>query len=271
MMEISLKKIIGPVLGNCFVFNLLRLINRKKLFIIYYHRVVKKEEVIDKEMEKMCIDVDNFDAQMKLIKKCYHPVSEEEVLAFMKDGRIDDYAVWITFDDGWKDNYINAFPILMKYGIPATLFVTTGYINKTVNPEYASGGDIFMNWQEIEKAAEMGISIGAHAVSHRVLSDLSDNELEKEIMESKNEIERRLGKCVISFAYPVGKRQHYYLEKCSPILKKNNFRLAVNTIGGFNAPCLKGNLFNLRRTGLSYEDTLALFRLKISLGGSWQT
>jgi peptidoglycan/xylan/chitin deacetylase (PgdA/CDA1 family) len=269
-MKKNLKKFIGFLLGSNFSFKLFRFINRKKLLILYYHRIVKKDELINVQNINMYIDIGNFYSQMKFLTGYYRPISEEEVAVFIETGGLPDYSVWVTFDDGWKDNYTNAFPILKKYNIPATLFVTTGYVNKIVTPKRASGSDIFMNWQEIKEVAQNGISIGAHTVSHRILSVLSDAEIEREIAESKNEIEQRLGKRIVSFAYPVGKRQHYSLEKCIPVLKKNNFKLAVTTIGGFNTIEPKKEYFNLKRMGLSYEDRLNFFKLKVSLGSFWQ-
>jgi peptidoglycan/xylan/chitin deacetylase (PgdA/CDA1 family) len=269
-MKRKLKVLIGLLAGWSAIHRVFRFFQRKKLVILYYHRVAKKEEVKNTEDINMYTDIDNFCDQMRFLKENCHPVSEEEVSIFLKAGGFPDYPVWVTFDDGWKDNYTNALPILKKYSIPATFFVTTGYVNKTVMPEKTFDNDAFMNWQEIKEVSEAGISIGAHTVSHRILSGLSGKELEEEIIESKNEIEQRLGKRVISFAYPAGRRRHYCLEKCAPILKKNNFELAVNTIGGFNAPGSGNELYDLNRMGSSYEDMLELFKFKISLSSFWQ-
>ncbi len=183
--------------------------------------------------------------------------------------KLPEYSVWITFDDGFSDNYTNACPILKKYEIPAIIFITTGYINKRVNP-YRNINNLFMSWEEITELGKNGISIGAHTVNHKILSSLTKEEIEIEISESKNEIETRLGKKVFSFAYPVGRNQHYHSEKCIPVLQENGFKLAVTTIGGFNNIKRYGVYFNLRRMGISYEDTLNFFRLKVALGSFWQ-
>jgi len=271
-MKKIIKNIIGLLLGNNFIFNLLQLMNKKKLIILYYHRIVKSNQLINigRQYIDMYTDLEMFDHQMKLLTEHYYPVNEEQVVDFMDKGEMPDHAVWVTFDDGWEDNYTNAFPILKKYNIPATFFITTGFVNKTVMPKISSGNDNFMNWVEIQEVAGSGIYIGAHTVSHRILSDLNDVELEREIIEAKNEIEKRLGRHVISFAYPVGKKKHYFLKKCAAVLNNNNFKLAVTTIGGFNELGFKKDRFNLRRVGLSYEDTLNIFKFKISLGGFWQ-
>lgn len=268
-----IRKSIGFFIGNSTLAGLARFVNRKKLLILYYHRVIVKEELaksINIENINMYTDINKFERQMEFLKRHYCPVSEERIALSTESGRLPDYSVWVTFDDGWRDNYTNALPILKKYDIPATFFVTTGYINKTITPKTVSTNDIFMNWQEIKEAAGSGISIGVHTISHRILPTLSDEELEREIAGAKNEIEQRLGRGVISFAYPVGKKGDCCLEKCVPILKKNNFKLAVTTIGGFNRIVPERDYFNLKRIGLSYADTLNFFKFKITLGSFWQ-
>lgn len=270
-MKLLLKNILGFVLCNNLNFWLLRSVCSRQFIILYYHRVIRKEERKDVESSGMCVNIDSFDKQMDFLKKYYNFVSEDDIIEAIEDRKkLSDYSVWITFDDGYEDNYKNAYPILKKYNIPATFFVTTGYINKTAMPSTECGKPIFMNWQEIKEVTKGTISIGAHTVSHRILSHLSDAELEKEIFDAKNEVEQRLGKKVISFAYPRGKVGDYNLEECIPVLKKNNFKLAVTAIGGSNDLSPGRTCFNLRRMGISYEDSLNFFKFKVSLGSFWQ-
>src|SRR5574337_373719 len=125
-MKKFLKKFVSFIISNNFSLNLFRFINREKLLIIYYHRVVKKEELTDVKVRNMCVDIESFEAQMRFLKEFYNPVGEEEIIpAIEGKGKISEYSVWITFDDGYKDNYENAYHILKKYKIPATFFVTT--------------------------------------------------------------------------------------------------------------------------------------------------
>jgi len=262
-MKKIIKKLTGDLLGNDFVVDIIKSFNRRKLIILYYHRIVKDEEAKDANKINMYTNFTRFNDQMKFLKKFYHLVNEEEIIAVLEGRKkLPRYAVWITFDDGYKDNFANAYPVLKKYGIPATFFIPTGYINKN---------GVFMNWDEISELSRNGFSIGAHTLNHQILSQLSDDKVLYEISKSKKDIENRIHKRVISFAYPHGKRNDFKLEVCSPILERSGFKLAVTTIGGFNRLNTESKNFKLKRMGISYEDDLEFFKLKVSLGSFWQS
>jgi peptidoglycan/xylan/chitin deacetylase (PgdA/CDA1 family) len=280
-MKSAFKKIIGLLLGNNLSFRIVRLVNKKKLIVIYYHRVIKRKEVVSKIAAKICTGLNEFEQQMKFLSRYFNPISEEGIIAAIENGKVPDYPVWVTFDDGYKDNHINAYPILKKYNVPATIFITTGYVNKQYLPDKelitlnspkqdVDTENLFMDWDEIRQISRSGIDIGAHTISHRLLSSLPKEEVVKEIVESKNEIERRIEKKVFSFAYPHGKEEDYNLEVCLPILKKCGIKLAVSTMGGANNFTLDDRLLNLNRLGVSIEDSLNFFRFKVSAGSSWQ-
>ena len=64
----------------------------------------------------MYVDVDEFEAQMEFIKNFYHPISETDIIHSVNNREnLPDYSIWITFDDGWKDNYQNACRVLLKF------------------------------------------------------------------------------------------------------------------------------------------------------------
>lgn len=71
---------------------------------------------------------DVFDQQMHFLSRCYRVMPLAELMERNRRGEVPHRAVAITFDDGYRDNYDYAFPILKKYRLPATIFVTTGVI-----------------------------------------------------------------------------------------------------------------------------------------------
>ena len=102
-----------------------------KVIILMYHRVVTEKELNQYYIQPgMYVKKDVFEMQMKFLKEHFEIISLSELLKLWKDKKLDEskrYCV-ITFDDGWLDNYIYAYPILKKYKIPATIFLPTSYI-----------------------------------------------------------------------------------------------------------------------------------------------
>jgi peptidoglycan/xylan/chitin deacetylase (PgdA/CDA1 family) len=102
------------------------------LLVLAYHRVL---DIIDPiqfcyDMDLVSASTSEFDYQMSYISQYMHPVSEDEVIAAIRGEKsLPKRAVLVTFDDGFDDNYFNAFPILKKYSVPATMFISTHYID----------------------------------------------------------------------------------------------------------------------------------------------
>jgi peptidoglycan/xylan/chitin deacetylase (PgdA/CDA1 family) len=107
---------------------------------------------------------------------------------------VPERSLVITFDDGWADNYTNVFPILKEYGLTATIFVVTGFI------EQAN----YMDWNQLRDMSEAGISIQSHTVTHKPLAQLSKSEVKYELEMSKKTIEDALGGQVSCLSLPHG-------------------------------------------------------------------
>lgn len=115
----------------------LRFVNKKNndqsVIILMYHRVIDPEKCRDIfSTPQIIVTADTFEKQMKFLSNHYRVLSLEEFYGCHSNKKpLPAKTAVITFDDGWEDNYINAFPILKKYNIPATIFLTTGFIGKT--------------------------------------------------------------------------------------------------------------------------------------------
>ena len=107
-------------------------------FILTYHRIVENKNQINSEINSISVTTETFEGQIKLLKKKFNIVSIDEILKI--DNKFKNNLA-ITFDDGYKDNLTNAVPILEKYDVPATIYVTTRFLENKC--------DIW--WYEIEK------------------------------------------------------------------------------------------------------------------------
>lgn len=100
-----------------------------ELMVVLYHRVVDPADVGQLDPDLIDAAPADFDAQMATLARRFHPVSIDEVLAAHRSARpLPPGSVLVTFDDGYRDNYENAFPILKRHGIPGLFFISTGHV-----------------------------------------------------------------------------------------------------------------------------------------------
>ncbi len=153
---------------------------------------------IDGEGEKSGLSVSsaNFEKHLKyLMKHNFRVISAEEFLQASQIGkRLPANSVIITFDDGDEAFYTKVYPLLLKYQIPAAVFVITGWIDR---PGYLS-------WRQLRVMSPEVVTIGSHTVSHRYLPDIPLDEVRKEFVESRQVLERELKRPVSFLSYPVG-------------------------------------------------------------------
>ena len=147
----------------------------------------------------LIVSTKSFQRQMKFLKENKYNVLplEQAVALIAQRKKIPPRAVALTFDDGDLDNYTYVFPVLKKYGLPATIFLVVNDIGK---PDK-------LNWDQIREMQDSGlITFGSHSMSHPFLDRItSDPELIKEISGSKQILEASLARPVPMFAYPSGR------------------------------------------------------------------
>jgi peptidoglycan/xylan/chitin deacetylase (PgdA/CDA1 family) len=166
--------------------------------VLSYHKFSQNKA------DAMTVTAKAFEEQMRFLKqKGYRVLTMDEFFAFLDfKAQIPKKSVVITIDDGWRSAYDIAFPILKKYGYPATLFVYTDLI---------SPNDKTLDWSLIGAMAQGGIDIQCHTKTHRKLEKSSQESwreffaaVKKELTESAQIIKRRINKDVKYLAYPYG-------------------------------------------------------------------
>ncbi|MGL5351547.1 MAG: polysaccharide deacetylase family protein [Cetobacterium sp.] len=241
-----------------------QIVKKKKyeMPVIMYHRVIKDES--EKGVHGTYVTVKQFDEQMKYLKnKGYETVTFEDLLKNKYKQRFDKDKKWImlTFDDGYKDNYENAFPILKKYQFKGIIYILDGVkynkwdVDDKNNPEKEFP---LMNVEELLEMQKYGIEFGGHTSTHPKLAELSLENVKKEIILSKNNIENLVGKELLSFAYPYGSLN----EDVKKIAQESGYQFAVATDSG--SITFSDDLFEIRRVGIFPTNNLFNFKRKVS-------
>lgn len=161
-----------------------------KVLVLNYHK-------IENNNHSLSVPPWDFETQMKyLVDHGYTSIAPDDLHAALAgEAKLPENPVLITFDDGYRDNYANAFPILKKYKLKATIFVITSFLGKR---------EQYFTWDQAREMEQHGISIQSHTVDHKPMTDLSDEQLRAELVESKKKAEMELGHEVGYIAYPTG-------------------------------------------------------------------
>lgn len=182
--------------------------------ILMYH------SILDNPRDLNCVSPDNFRAHMNYLKEAGYQTITFDDLETVAKGKLPAKPVILTFDDGFRDNYTTAFPILKQFGFKATIFLISGCLGLPVN---------FTLEMVKEMLASKLISFGAHTITHANLPSLPDEEQRKQVLESKQALEDLLGCEVATFCYPYGN----YNQRTIKYVKEAGYRFAVTTHGGF--------------------------------------
>jgi peptidoglycan/xylan/chitin deacetylase (PgdA/CDA1 family) len=176
-----------------------------------------------------------------------------------------DKFVVLTFDDGYRDFYTHAFPVLKEYGFTATVFLPTSLINNGTKPGLK--GKEHLYWAEVVELEKTGITFGSHTVTHSQLRFLKREEIPREIKESKEIIEDNTGKLVGSFSFPFAfpDEDKQFKNYVTATLEECGYKNGVSTrIGTVND---EEDKFFLKRIPLNSFDDIVFFEAK--LGGHY--
>lgn len=208
-----------------------------------------------------------FEAQMRFLYEAgYKTASLDEVLQASRGNQRMEKWVAITFDDGYRDFYTRAFPILQRYSATATVFVVPGFIDG-LHPE--KNPNDYMSWKQVKEVSAHGIRIGSHTMTHPKLYDLALAEVEQQVEQSKDIIQTKLGSAVDIFAYPFAFPEYDkgFVTELRKILQNHSYRCGVCTIVG-RAHSGSDQYF-LPRIPVNSFDDLRFFKAKLNGGYDW--
>ncbi|MCI0394116.1 MAG: polysaccharide deacetylase family protein [Chloroflexi bacterium] len=190
--------------------------------ILMYHYISVPPEDADIYRTDLSVTPENFRAQMAyLVTNGYSTIDLYDLsLAIVNKRELPPKPVIITMDDGYRDNYENAFPVLKEFGLKATFFIVTEFVDQN-NPAY-------MNWAMIEEMAAAGMRMEPHSKTHVDLQERDRDFLIWQILGSQETLAAHIGYRPRYFCYPGGG----YDDNVITILQELEFWGAVTTAGG---------------------------------------
>jgi uncharacterized lipoprotein YddW (UPF0748 family)/peptidoglycan/xylan/chitin deacetylase (PgdA/CDA1 family) len=213
--------------------------------ILLYHHIARLPAGASSAQRRWTLSPEKFGDQMRWIAEHgFHPVTMAQLNGYLKHGLpLPVKPIVISFDDGWKDQYCAALPILKKYNFSATFFIATDSV----------GHSAYMNWDQVSEISDSGMDIESHSRTHARLSILPPEQAWREIDDSRKILENRVHKPVLVFAYPFGS----YSDKVISLVKDAGFDTAV-TVDGLNGGYLfrADQSYALSRYAVRGEDNL---------------
>ena len=189
--------------------------------ILMYHYIEHVTDVNDKTRILLNIQPHIFDEQVKTLKEAGFTFLRNDELTQILDGTktLPEKPILLTFDDGYRDFYTEAYPILKKYNAAGTQYVITALLD---HPNHLTTDQVK------ELAQDSLIEIGGHTVSHDWLKDKTPEEVRFQVTDSRRILEKLSGKKVVSFAYPYGA----FDLSATKVVEDSGYTSAVSTVPG---------------------------------------
>ncbi|RMF03992.1 MAG: polysaccharide deacetylase family protein, partial [Chloroflexi bacterium] len=221
--------------------------------ILMYHYLSAPPADADAIRRDLSVSPEQFEAQLAYLRaEGFQTISMAQLsYALAQNTPLPAKPVVITFDDGYRDQYQNAFPLLKKYGYSATFYVFTQVIDENnIN---------FLTWDMVKEMHRAGMEFGSHSYRHSDLTNRDVDFLVYEILGSKEAIEERIGEPVHAFCYPSGR----YDELAQKVVASANFWSAVTTEWGGDHTYT--DRFEMPRVRIRGNDTVEDFAEKLAI------
>jgi peptidoglycan/xylan/chitin deacetylase (PgdA/CDA1 family) len=240
---------------------LVDLLRGARITILMYHAVSPRADAY-------AVSPDTFKRHARFIRDRYSVVSLQKIPQYLAGGH--DRQVAFSFDDAFADFEEYAYPTLSELGVPATVFVPTGFIGRSnvwdrhapdVSPRSIMSAD-----QLRTLAADPLIDLGSHTVDHVSMRRLARREMHHQAVNSRRELEDLTGRPVTAFSYPFGQRDDFS-PVTQAVLGEAGYEIAVTTCWGTRNSVR--DLLCLRRIWLAESDDLQTVGSKIDGAYDW--
>jgi peptidoglycan/xylan/chitin deacetylase (PgdA/CDA1 family) len=205
---------------------------------------------------------DRFRIHLDYLRQYYQVISIPDYLrARAGEFRLPDYSVVITFDDGYRNFYTAAAPVLESYQMTAAMFLISNRVvqNGSKPQQWREEDDQeYVSWKEVGDLIERGFAFGSHTCSHQKLPQLSPDQVEHELRDSKSLIQRHIKTDSLPLAYPYGMTTDQIAARAA----SDGYACAFTSNSGFNDQYT--DAFMLHRTLIGDGDDKAAFAARVA-------
>ena len=237
-------------------------LNRRNVVVLCYHGVTKRSTRHPEDRFGLQVREDRFQKQLDYLQRHYRVISFREYLrARAGESQLPNYSAVITFDDGRRNFYTAAAPLLEKQDMRAVMFLISNRVaTASSNAQIWEDKDDqdYLSWEEVRQLMARGFEFGSHTCSHRKLPQISPDEAERELGDSKREIEQHITTDGLPVAYPYGMTT----DKIAASAAELGYSCAFTTDTGFNNQSTE--LFKLRRMLIGDDDDVAAFAARVA-------
>ena len=232
--------------------------------ILMYHKVGIAPA--SSQLKKLWVSPAQFRAQLDYLSgHGYQSLTFIELKKLMEEKKpVPSNAVILTFDDGYQNNYTEAFPLMREKGFCGVIFLVVESIGGD-NRWHDPGTELripMLTWTQVEEMRKAGFEFGSHTMTHRNLERLNLEEAAKEISESRQALKYRLGAEPISFAYPYGAGEDD--ARIRERVREAGYTFGIGIHKGKSDP--SADLFCLKRIFVRGDDSMLDFHLNMTRG-----
>lgn len=228
---------------------ILSLCGRSRVVVVYYHRIGQRD-VLSKPTAE-------FRGEMEYLKRHYQCITLGDLCDRLRSAApLRRRCAVVTFDDGYRDNYTEALPVLLATGVPATFFIATGFVGSPRDFPHDSRRRQSdrqwqdypkLTWEDCRRMQDAGFEVGSHTVNHANLGRADGATIHQEVSDSLAAIQERLGLRPRAFSFPWGQPQD--VSRCAiEAARDAGYYAALWTCGG--AVGRGTDPFHLRRVDL---------------------
>jgi peptidoglycan/xylan/chitin deacetylase (PgdA/CDA1 family) len=209
---------------------------------------------------------DHFESHLaKLHSAGWQTGGETELRTIAAGERLPRPTAFLTFDDGYVDNYEIAFEALREHGATALIYLLPPFVDNGLPLEWPEVADRMrdhpdvmrsLDWTQVEAMAEGGIGFGSHGLRHPHLPDISDEQLTEELLDSRRAIVDRLGSCE-TFVYPFGE----WDDRVAAAVEAAGYSFAFTLPRTYQADVTQ---WSIPRIAIDQRDDARRFAMKLS-------